>query len=62
MPLYAELVNILGQKTKTILPKQHQQAGSHKLQISISDFASGIYFLTISTPNQTKTEKIIINK
>ena len=30
-------------------------------QIPISEFANGTYFLTISTANQTKIEKIIIN-
>ena len=28
----------------------------------VSDFSTGTYFLTISSANQTKTEKIIINK
>ena len=53
---------MLGQKIKTILPKQKQQTGTHTLQIPISDFSTGIYFLTIKSANQTKTEKIIINK
>jgi hypothetical protein len=30
--------------------------------IQKSDFSTGTYFLTISSINQTKTEKIIINK
>jgi hypothetical protein len=29
---------------------------------TFSDFSTGTYFLTISSANQTKTEKIIINK
>ncbi|GHV36511.1 hypothetical protein FACS1894178_7830 [Bacteroidia bacterium] len=62
MSLSIELINLFGQKTKTILPKQNQQAGNYTLQISVSDFSTGTYFLTISSVNQTKTEKIIINK
>ena len=62
MSLSIELVNLFGNKIKTILPKQNQQAGNNKLQISVSDFATGTYFLTISSDNQKKTEKIIINK
>ncbi|MDR1343695.1 MAG: T9SS type A sorting domain-containing protein, partial [Prevotellaceae bacterium] len=62
IPLLIELVNFLGQKIKTILPKQNQQAGIYTLPVSVSDFSTGTYFLTISSTNQTKTEKIIINK
>ena len=60
MLLSIELVNLFGQRIKTVLPKQNQQAGTYTLQIPVSDFSTGIYFLTISSTNQTKTEKIII--
>ena len=60
-PLSIELVNLFGKIIKTVLPKQKQQAGNYTLQIPISDFSTGTYFLTISSGNQTKTEKIIIN-
>jgi len=56
------LVNLFGQKIKTVLPKQNQQPGTYTLQIPVTDFSTGTYFLTISSTNQTKTEKIIINK
>lgn len=62
IPLSIELVDLFGNKIKTILPKQKQQVGNNKLQISVSDFSKGTSFLTISSTNQTKTEKIIINK
>jgi len=62
MFLSIELVNLFGQKIKTVLPKQNQQTGTYTLQIPVSDFSTGTYFLTISSTNQTKTEKIIINK
>ena len=61
-PLSIELVDLFGQKIKTVLPKQKQQAGKYTLQIPISDYSTGTYFLTISLCNHTKTEKIIINK
>ena len=57
-----ELVDLFGNKIKTILPKQNQQAGDYTFKIPVSDFSTGTYFLTISSANQTKTEKIIINK
>ncbi|MDR2970952.1 MAG: M12 family metallo-peptidase [Bacteroidales bacterium] len=62
MVLSIELVNLFGQRIITVLPKQNHQAGTHTLQIPVSDFPTGTYFLTISSANQTKTEKIIINK
>lgn len=62
IPLSIELVNFLGQKVKTVLTRQNQQAGNYTLQIPISDLPAGTYFLIISSSNQTKTEKIIINK
>lgn len=60
--LSMELVDLFGNKIKTILPKQNQQAGDYTFKIPVSDFSTGTYFLTISSANQTKTEKIIINK
>ena len=61
-PLSIELVDLFGQGIKTILPGQYQQAGNYTLKIPFSDLPTGIYFLTISSTNQTKTVKIIINK
>ena len=60
--LSMELLDLFGKRIKTILPKQNQQAGNYALKIPVSDFSIGTYFLTISSANQTKTEKIIINK
>ena len=57
-----ELVDLFGKRIKTVLPKQNQQAGEYTLHIPVSDFSTGTYFLTISSDNQTETEKIIINK
>jgi len=61
-PFSVVLLNPLGQKIKTILQKQNKPKGNYNLQIPISDFSSGTYFLIISTTNQMKTEKIVINK
>lgn len=60
--LSMEMVDLFGKRIKTVVPKQNQQAGDYTLKIPISDFSTGTYFLTISSTNQTKTEKIIINK
>ena len=61
-PLSIELVDIFGKKIETILPQQNQKAGNYKIQIPVSDFSTGTYFLTIASSNQARTEKIIINK
>lgn len=60
--LSMELVDLFGKRIKTVLPKQNQQAGEYTLHIPVSDFSTGTYFLTISSANLTKTEKIIINE
>ena len=62
MSLSIELVDLFGKRIKTILPKQYQQAGNYTLKIPVPDLPTGTCFLTISSTNQTKTEKIIINK
>ena len=59
--LSIELVDPFGKRIKTILPKQYQKAGNYTLKIPVSDLPTGICFLTISSTNQSKTEKIIIN-
>ena len=59
--LSIELVDLFGKRIKTILPKQYQKAGNYTLKIPVSDLPTGICFLTISSTNQSKTEKIIIN-
>ena len=60
IPLSIELLNLFGKRIKTILPKRKQQSGAYILQIPVSDFTAGTYFLTLSSPKQKKTEKIII--
>lgn len=56
------LVDFFGNEMKTITSTQNQQAGSYSLQIPVSSLSSGIYFLIISSSNQKRIEKIIINK
>ena len=62
MSLSIELVDLFGHRIKTILPKQNQQVGDYTLRIPVSDFSTGTYFLTISSTNQTRTKKIVINR
>ena len=62
MPMHITMVDLFGQEIKTIIPMQNQQAGNYMLNIPVSDFSKGTYFLTISSGNQTKTVKITINR
>lgn len=36
------------------------QIGLNKIQVNISDLSKGVYFLNISTPNQSSRQKLII--
>ena len=56
-----ELVNFFGQKVKSLLPKQKQKTGNYTIQLPVSEFKSGTYFLVVSSNTQNKIEKIIIN-
>ncbi len=60
MPLSIELVDLFGEKIKTIQPKKKQMSGCYTIQIPVSDLSTGTYFLTISSNNQKNEEKIII--
>ena len=62
MTVSIEMLDLFGQKMKTILPKQNHQAGNYSLQIPVSDFSNGTYFLTISSEYQTIIKRIVINK
>ena len=62
IPLSIELVDLLGQTKKTILPKQYQQAGNHVFEIPVYDLPTGTYFLTLSSNNKKITKKILVNK
>ena len=61
MTLSIELVDLFGHKIETVLPKQNHQTGNYTLQIPVSDFPQGTYFLTFTSTYQKKTERIIIN-
>lgn len=60
MSLCIELVDVFGQKLKTILPQQNQKKGNYSLKIPYSDDATGTFFLVMSPNNQRIIEKIII--
>ena len=60
MPLSISFVNFMGHELKVIRPGKKLKAGDYQFQIPIAEYSAGTYFLTISSGEQTETEKIII--
>jgi hypothetical protein len=51
----------LGRMVEQLVNKQ-QQAGSYEIQWDASGFSSGVYFVRMSAPNFTKTQKLLLVK
>jgi len=56
-----EIFNTMGQKIGTLV-NALQTAGSYQVQVDGSQWASGIYFYKLSTPNFTQTRKMLLFK
>jgi hypothetical protein len=54
-----EVYNILGQKIETIIQKQLRPTGFYSEYLDGSHLTSGIYFVTLSTNDDSKTVKIV---
>jgi hypothetical protein len=55
-----ELVNLLGESIKLILPNQLQSQGKHEQNISVEELPSGIYFIKLKINQSESVEKIVI--
>jgi hypothetical protein len=53
--------NILGQNIATIISKK-QSAGKYKVEVDATEFASGIYFYKLKTPQGTQIKKMQVIK
>jgi hypothetical protein len=52
----------MGQLVKTIIDNEFKNAGSHEFRVSMDDFASGIYLVSLTQGSQKATKKIILLK
>jgi hypothetical protein len=57
-----KIYNIMGQLVKTVLDNEFKDAGSYEFGISMDDFASGVYLLSLAQGNQKATKKMILMK
>ena len=55
------LYNLQGRFVKA-LADEIQSAGRHELDLSLSDFASGVYFVQLKTASTHKVEKLMLLK
>jgi hypothetical protein len=62
LPLSISLVDLMGHELKTIQLQEKLKAADNQLQIPVTDYPAGTYFLTFSSGDQKETKKIIINR
>ncbi|MCF7805122.1 MAG: T9SS type A sorting domain-containing protein [Candidatus Marinimicrobia bacterium] len=60
-PVRIAVYNITGQLVNVVY-HQTQTAGNHQMSLSLPDYASGAYFLRISTPEHQQTRKLLLMK
>lgn len=58
--LEVSLIDVMGNSLLNI-PAKYYQAGSHNVEVDLSDFSNGVYFVTIKTDLGMKTIKLIKN-
>jgi|GEM_PF-1839950 len=57
-----DVFNIMGQKVAQLLQNEQRSAGIHTLKLDMSNQASGVYLVIISTPGNAITQKITLIK
>lgn len=60
-PVRIVVYNLTGQLVSVVF-HQTQPAGNHQMSLSLPDYASGAYFLRISTPEHQQTRKLLLMK
>ncbi|MCF7805121.1 MAG: T9SS type A sorting domain-containing protein [Candidatus Marinimicrobia bacterium] len=60
-PVRIAVYNITGQLVSVVF-HQTQPAGNHQMSLSLPDYASGAYFMRISTPDHKQTRKLLLMK
>ena len=59
MPISIAVYNVLGQQMQTVA-EQNYVAGSHNLNVDVSDLNAGVYYLRFSNDGQQKTQKFTV--
>lgn len=57
-----DLINITGQKVKTLLDIESRDKGTHYIDLDTTGLPSGIYTCRLTTQDETITQKLIIVK
>ena len=57
-----KVYNIMGQLVKTIVDNVYKNQGNYDYRISMDNFSSGVYFVTLIQGNQIATKKIMLMK
>ena len=56
-----KVYDVLGREVQTLVD-EWRDAGRHEVKLSLSEAASGLYFVRIQTPEHAKTQKIVLMK
>jgi hypothetical protein len=54
------LYNVLGQRVRVLHDQSAQAGQEHVVSISADQLPSGAYFVRLSTPSGTRTQKIVV--
>ncbi len=61
-PTTVALYNMLGQRVRTLYDRTIQAGRTHELSVSTHGLSSGTYFIRLSAPSGTRTERVAIVK
>jgi hypothetical protein len=56
-----ELYSMIGQKVKNV-SREVKPAGSHELELDVSDLPAGIYFVRLTSGKDISTRKIVVSR
>lgn len=54
-----QLVDMMGRPVRQILPTSHRKAGSHEMQVDLSELASGMYTVILQVGEIRQTVKVV---
>lgn len=57
-----KVYNIVGQLVKTVIDNDYKNQGNYDYKLSMDNFSSGVYFITLTQGNNIATKKIMLVK